>query len=212
MVFKNHQASCIWRHTLNVLLKIMSPHELTETQYDDLCEFVTETNRLKNSRFGRGIMTQEEISLRSGGGREPELVNFDEEDCRSFLLGCRMLMQNNDRISIGNIWRLFKDVINDSEWFVRVNPPRWMLNDYLDQDMLFQDPTGSISTNRELVDTFLYGAYAHLNRDHRRRFKEWQNNQHFHSLKLQFLLALQVILQMAGRMADAVDEYLNQEI
>jgi hypothetical protein len=190
----------------------MSTQTLTREQREDLAEFVEQVNQLQSSRFGQRVLLQRSVTLRStAGDEEPELVNFDEEECRSFLLGCRMLMQNNDRVSIGKVWTLFKDTIGDPAWFVRVNPPRWMLNDYLDQEMMFADPTGEVTTNRQLVDTFLFGSYAHLNRAHRARFKAWQSDPQFHSLKLLFLLGLKVILEMAGRMADAVEDYLVEE-
>ena len=122
-----------------------------------------------------------------------------------------MLIQNNERISIGNIWAIFKDVIKDPDWFVKINPPRWMLNDYLNQDLLFLDPSKTIQTNRQLLDTFLYGNYAHMNRDHRARFKAWQDHKNFHSLKLQFLLGLKVILDMAVDIAVVAGGFLIQQ-
>lgn len=189
----------------------MSAQKLTPEQREDLAEFVEQVNQLRSSRFGQRVLSQRSVTLQSVGDNEPKLMNFDEEECRSFLLGCRMLMQNNERISIGRVWILFKDVIQEADWFVRINPPRWMLNDYLDQEMIFAEPTGDIATNRQLVDTFLYGSYAHLNRDHRKRFKTWEADPQFHSLKLLFLLGLKVILEMSGRMSDTVEDYLAEE-
>jgi|GEM_PF-2424219 len=189
----------------------MSTNALTVEQREDLVEFVAQVGQLKSSKFGQRVLSQPTLTMRSTGGSNlVEIVNFDEDEFRSFLLGCRMLIQNNERISAFNIWTIFKDTIKDFDWFARVNPPRWTLNEYLDQEMILSEPTGEVKTNRQLVDTFLYGAYAHLNRDHQRRFRVWKALPQFHSLKLLFLLGLQELLKTTVEMASVVEDYLSQ--
>ena len=167
---------------------------------------------LGRSRFAKAVLAQKNITLRMpGNSQEAEFLNFDEEDCRSFLLGCRFLLQDNERVSVRNIWRLFEARIADSAWFARINPPRWKLNDYLDQDAPFAVPGGGTITNRLLLYTFLYGSYAHHNREHRERLREWEASQQLMFMKLLFLMALKVVYRCAAEMADVVSDWLASQ-
>ena len=183
--------------------------KITNQELEDLQEFQDLVEGLSCSRFGRGILAQETVTIQVCGFEDtPTILNFDEEDCRSFLLGCRMLLQKNERVSVFKIWSIFKDSICDDELFVQINPPRWMLNDYLDQGVPIATPNNEPLTNRLLVDTFLYGSYAHLNRRHRARLASWQEeSRQYNSLKLCFIMALKVILDMSKRMSVVVRQY-----
>jgi hypothetical protein len=183
---------------------------LRPADIEDLKEFVHHIHALSQTRFAKALLSQKTITLRrAGASRVSEIVNFDEEDCRSFLLGCRLLLQNNERVSIGRIWKIFADRIRDDVWFVRINPPRWMLNDFLDQETMFKTPSGSSVSNRLLLDTFLYGSYAHLNKNHRKRFREWEAHEQFPFMKLLFLMVLQVLYKCSIDMASVVSDWLS---
>jgi hypothetical protein len=183
---------------------------LPPAEIEDLKEFVRHIRTLADTRFAKAVLSKETITLRSTTAwQASEIVNFDEEDCRSFLLGCRLLLQNNDRVSIGRIWKIFKDRIKNDAWFIRINPPRWMLNDFLDQRTMFATPHDAV-TNRELLDTFLYGSYAHLEARHRTRFREWEGHKQYPFLKLSFLAVLQVLFKCAVDMAQIVSDWLAE--
>jgi hypothetical protein len=183
---------------------------LHDNDLEDFTEFVQVVEQLQRSRFGQKVLKQTKITLRmQGDGTGIEIVNFEEEDCEAFLLRCRLLIQNNERISIYRIWAIFEEKLGIEE-FARINPPRWMLNDYLDRESPFAAPGEGSITNRLLLDTFLYGSYAHLNREHRKRFLLWAENPvQFHVLKFQFLMSLKNVLSMAEKMADAVKDFLR---
>ena len=176
-----------------------------------LQEFVSHVNELIKSRFAQRVLAQPTIRLRTKSDwTNAELVNFDEEECQSFLLKCRLLIQDRDGISINRIWSMFKDRIDDS-WWAKINPPRWMLNDYLDAQALFEGGSNASVNNRLILETFLYGSYAHLNPEYRKRFKEWQTDpERFYLLKLEFIMALKVLLSSAAKMTLVVEEFLKQ--
>ncbi len=187
--------------------------KLSSNQLDDLREFVTQVGTMQKSRFGQRVLNKGSISYRTGGTIEGvEFVDFDEEDCRSFILSCRLLVQNNERTSIQNIWRIFSEDIADQKWFVRINPQRWMLNNFLNQTAMVTAPNRKTVTNQIVFDTFLWGHYAHLNRDHQARLRSWElDSRQFPALKVTFLLILQVLMKTSGAMAIVISEWLAQE-
>jgi hypothetical protein len=176
---------------------------------EDLKEFVHHIHGLARTRFAKAVLSQKTITLRSVGvSRVSEIVNFDEDDFRSFLLGCRLLLQNNERVSIQRIWMIFKHRIKDDAWFIRINPPRWMLNDFLDRETMFTTPSVGSVSNRLLLETFLYGSYAHLNKKHRKRFRQWEAHDQYPLMKLLFLTVLQALYKCSFDMASVVSEWL----
>jgi hypothetical protein len=184
---------------------------LRPSDIEDLQEFVHHIHELARTRFAAAVLSQKTITLRRiGESRISEIVNFDEEDFRSFLLGCRLLLQDNERVSIGHVWRIFKDRIKDDAWFIRINPPRWMLNDFLDQETMFTTPSVGSVSNRLLLDTFLYGSYAHLNKRHRKRFRQWEAHDQYPLMKLLFLTVLQVLYKCSFDMASVVSDWLGE--
>jgi hypothetical protein len=182
---------------------------LTLEEIRNCREFVKQVRELRDSRFGRRVLAQKNIRLAAKADwADAQIINFDEEECRSFLLGCRLLIQNRDKISIQQIWSLFKEKIMDEKWFVRINPPRWMLNDFLNQEVMFGDDSGRPITNQMVLDTFLYGSYAH--KDHHDRFERWQSEPKvFHPLKLEFIMCLQALLNCALKMTEVVNDFVN---
>jgi len=180
---------------------------------DDLETFVAQVTELRASRFGRNVLAQDTVTLRTEGPfHDVEFVGVDDEELRSFLLGCRLLIQNNERISIFNIWTICKEAMGFSECFAPINAQRWMLNDFLDQQASFADHAGESVTHREVLETFLYGSYAHFDREHAARLRQWRTSPPAYSaLKLTFVLVLKVLLQTSGAMCDKIETWLENE-
>lgn len=179
---------------------------------DDLEAFVSHVAELKASRFGRKVLAQESVTLRTSRAfSDVEFVGVDEEEFRSFLLGCRLLYQNNERISIFNIWTACKNIMGVSEHFAPINAQRWMLNDYLDQVATIADHAGDSLTNREILETFLYGSYAHLDRTHGATLQQWQSSpRQYYPLKLMFILTVKILLQTAGNMSREIETWISE--
>jgi hypothetical protein len=189
------------------------PAAMTPQIRDDLETFVAHVKHLRSSKFGRNVLAQDAVTLRTRGAFEDvEFVGLDDDELRSFLLGCRMLIQNNDRISVSNVWSACKELIRPPEAFAPINAQRWMLNDFLDQPASFADHTRKSLTHAEILKTFLYGNYAHVERAHAARLRQWQTSPStYAALKLTFILVLKALLQTAGAMADGIETWLTND-
>lgn len=177
----------------------------------EFCELVRE---LRESKFGQRVLGAKSITVRGHDGlHDAEIVDFDEDECRSFLLSFRLLVQDNDNISIRCVWNIFKDKIIDPEWFVRVNPPKWMLNDFLEGQAMYAAPGGGDQTMREVFDVFLYGAYAHRNQapEKRTKYLAWKSNHRDYVIqKMLFLLCVKTTLDMAKLIEIATRDWIEQ--
>jgi hypothetical protein len=180
---------------------------------DDLETFVAHVKELRSSRFGRHVLAQSAVTLRTDEVFDTvEFVGVDDDELRSFLLGCRLLIQDNERISIFNIWTACRNLMDISECFAPINAQRWMLNDFLDQEASIADHAGKSLTHREILKTFLYGSYAHLDRTQAERLQQWQTSPAaYYSLKLTFFLVLKVLLQTSGVMSEHIATWLQRE-
>jgi hypothetical protein len=176
--------------------------------YEDLQAFVSHAKELRQSRFGQKVLAQSTVTVQTDGG----FVGADEEEFRSFLLGCRLLIQNNERVSVFKIWTTCKSLMGVSDAFAPINAQRWMLNEYLDKPAPIPDHTGASLTNRQIVDTFLYGSYAHLDRTNAARLRAWQSSpRQYYPLKLMFILALKVLLQTSGAISDVIEAWISND-
>lgn len=180
---------------------------------DNLETFVAHVKELISSRFGRNVLAQNAVTLRTDQAFDTvEFVGVDDDELRSFLLGCRLLIQDNERISVFNIWTACRNLMDISECFAPINAQRWMLNDFLDQEASIADHAGRSLTHREILKAFLYGSYAHLDRIQAERLQQWQTSPAVnYSLKLTFFLVLKVLLQTSAVMSEHVATWLQRE-
>lgn len=178
-----------------------------------LTEFVDLVDELNSLRITKKVLSQRSITLQHQGNWESaSIIDFDEEDCRSFLLSCRLLIQDNDRISLRCIGKIIEDSNCSDECKSIVDNERFSMNLSLDDYCPFHAPGSGEITNRRLFDTFLWGAYAHrrMNEDARERFLEWQSDtRQFLSLKLLFLLMLKIILEASTKISEAIKAELE---
>jgi hypothetical protein len=151
------------------------------------------------------------VSMSGTATGDFNIDNFDEEDFRSFLLGVRFLVQNNERISLANISTIFERSAEDPHWRERLNGARWKLNDFLDVRS-FPAPGEGELVFREYLETFLYGKYAHRSPKYAQRLRTWEgNNVQYLAVKLNFLMVLNVVLKCAGEIADGLREWMDVE-
>jgi hypothetical protein len=70
---------------------------------------------------------------------------------------------------------------------------------------MFVDDKGNSLTNREIMDVFIYGYYAHTNSKHEATIAQWESDPKvFHSFKLLFLVSLQLVFKTAIRIRDNI--------
>ncbi len=84
------------------------------------------------------------------------------------------------------------------EEFVAV---REQLNAFLDtaSPIKFQMSVGA-DTNREIFDAFLYGCFAHANREKRRRVNSWRKCPYFNDLRAQFDVILVAFVSAVAKL------------
>lgn len=176
-------------------------------ELDDLREFVSHVESLASCRFSRTILSNEALRLQGTDSGPMDFVDLDEDDCRSFLLGLRILVQNRDGLSLRKIWKILATA-DDLELLGSINRARSPVFLALDCPAMFGDPDGNTVSNQLVFDTFLYGCYAHLDKLHRKRFKEWNASSSFPFLKLIFLMMVQIVYSQSIEMASIVRKVL----
>ncbi len=133
---------------------------------DDLKLYNEKADLLLSSSFadamlrkGSGFM----FSWKAGKNCESVLVGAEGESVDAAFLTLRMFLQNNDRISIGNMAKIYSQeqelVAHRSDF----NSIRSQINDFLElgNGIGF---FGKNYTNREIIELLLYGSRGHTNR------------------------------------------------
>lgn len=96
----------------------------------------------------------------------------NSEQIDAFVLSMRLFMQNNDSISIWNTSQLIQTLPFPHNLKQEFADLRENLNDYLDSDsrisILEDNPT-----NREILETILYGRLAHVQPEKQARCERW---------------------------------------
>ena len=186
----------------------MKPY--SDAEHDDLREFLDHVESLSKYRFSSVVLSNKALRLQGTTAGPMDFVNLDEEDCRSFLLGFRLLIQNRDGVSLKKIWDILAS-LDDLNMLKAINRARSPVFLAMSCPAMFADPDGNTITNQQVFDTFMYGAYAHLDKTHRRNFKYWKTTAAFPFLKLIFLMMVQLIYTQSIAMAAIVREVLNNE-
>lgn len=178
--------------------------------FEDFGRLVRE---LRNSRFGQALLKQDSLAViwRGATDTTPNFRDFDEEDFRSFLLGCRMLLQKNDRLSLENVWRIAVDIDDPKgEWLVRMNRAR---TPYILHEMNvapFPDHEGNELTFEHIVKVFLYGQYAHSDEKKRAVLRRWERSpQTLILMKQMFAVSMKLLLERAEAMVEEIEAGLE---
>lgn len=85
------------------------------------------------------------------------------ESVDAAFLTLRMFLQNNDRISIGNMAKLYLHIQELAAYRSDFDSIRTQINDFLDAGNGI-DFSGKHYTNREVIELLLYGSKGHSNR------------------------------------------------
>lgn len=97
------------------------------------------------------------IATRTG----PRGEQFD-----SFILTLRLFKQDNDQISIRKISECYESTLISEELSTQFSKSRANFNRFLDQNSTCTHNNKTF-TNREILDIYLYGEYAHMNEEKR---------------------------------------------
>jgi len=174
---------------------------MTPEDSKHLDEFFELIEELRSIRFMRDLLSQDSITVtHRGDWDKASIMDFDEDDCRSFLLSFRLLLQDNDKISIRCISKIIENNDFSDDCKRLVDNERFSLQLSLSSQCPIAVPDGDSVTNQEVVYTFLYGFYAHrgMNKTRRERYLLWKkDSRQFYPLKSQFLCLMQIIMSHA---------------
>ena len=109
---------------------------------------------------------------------------------KALLLTVRFFCQDNET-SIKNTADLIQGLAVDDALKAEFKAIREQFNTFLAaaSPIKFRSSVGA-DTNQEIFETFLYGCFAHANREKRRRMKAWEDQPYFNDLRAQFDVVL----------------------
>ena len=153
---------------------------------DETPEVVIAFKSVKFENLGEGNFTL-------SGEMESWVKDYQEDEIDAVVLTYRMLTQNNDRVSLGSIAKIY-----NSDWFPeegtqQFNEARTKVNQYLDSAATVCFEEGSISI-RSIMDIIIYGGLAHSNVKKERIFNSWINSGAAGVFKVEFITALKFML------------------
>lgn len=142
--------------------------------------FDEKAGELLSSRFFEDV---------SGGGAIVEFsrdsgwdaihVGPDEESARALVLTLRLFMQDNDRLSLRNMAALYRRLPLSVELVEGFERRRFDLNAFLDSETHLAIEEHRRLTRREILNIFVYGAYAHVDPSHRRTYEDLRTTPFF---------------------------------
>ncbi len=158
-------------------------------QLETLEIFVESADELVNSSFLKqasngGIGTS--ISTPDGRMLAFDRTGPEHESVKALLLTIRFFCQDNET-SIRNVAGIVANMSVADTLKNQFSTSQAELNTYLDGSPSIGFPSGDgAATNREIFETFLYGTFAHANREKRRRVKAWRQQPYFNDLRAVF--------------------------
>ena len=140
-----------------------------------------ETLELFNEKAEEFLSSRFFARVRGGGaivefsrdsGWDAVHIGPDEESTRALVLTLRLFMQDNDRLSLCRMAALY-DALPLSDGVAReFDRSRSALNSFLDSDSPLAIEEGRCLTHREILEIFVYGAYAHVEPQSRRIYED----------------------------------------
>jgi hypothetical protein len=105
-----------------------------------------------------------------------KIIGPSVEAIKAFVLTFRFFIQDNESISLHKIASIYDSTNIEDKQKEFFNSARNSVNEMLDSPNLFSlKINDSIPTNREILDTFIYGGLAHAHPEKYKLFKEWMN-------------------------------------
>ncbi len=105
-----------------------------------------------------------------------EIRGPSQEAIKAFVLTFRYFIQNNETISFKNVSEVYAAAKVDSGLKKQFNSARVAVNEMLDSpNFMNLTYNNIIPTNRQVMDTFIYGGLAHANPQKYQLYKEWMS-------------------------------------
>ncbi|OAN13336.1 hypothetical protein A3K86_16930 [Photobacterium jeanii] len=177
---------------------------------ETLKSFNKRVERLERSGFSKQFLDKEpeafaefkSVEFESLGNGEFSLTgeiistlpDYNEDQIDAVILTYRVLTQNNDRLSIASISKIY-----NSDWFPEegqklFNEAREKVNEYLDSPATVSFPKGQISI-RKLMEVIIYGGLAHSNKEKEEIYESWLKSGVSGFFQVEFVAALRFMIQ-----------------
>lgn len=192
----------------------MSKHSYTDQEVLQI--FIESVDELIDSEFLSQVKTQSistQLNWSQNGGLLSERTGPKRDAVKAFLLTLRFFRQNNEPTSLCNMEERIEGLNLNAELKERFRTSRHNFNSYLDKrpSINFSPEIGA-DTNRKILDTFLYGIFAHANPKHRRQAKQWEGAPYYEDIRAQFDLILIEFLKALAAMANVCRDCLKAGI
>ncbi len=190
-------AVCMLSSSAKEGLRVASAGEIESLQI-----FVESANELEASNFIAQAKDGISTSIRQLGDRTLLLERRgpEHEAVKALLLTVRFFYQNNET-SIKKTADLVKGLAVPNALQDEFAVICKQLNKFLDaaSPIKFQTSIGA-DTNREIFEIFLYGCFAHANREKRRRVKSWEQGPCFDDLRARFDVILVAFVSAVAKL------------
>lgn len=145
------------------------------TDIDRLRRFVATAEELLATRYVAHVLERKGTNLKIDfkvGELTTKLNTPDKEASKAMILTARMFVQERDQISLDKVDSIAKGGSLSKEWTSLVTAICKKFNEYLDANALAKVDNVTV-TRRDILETFLYGHYAHLNADKEELYQKW---------------------------------------
>jgi len=168
------------------------PRAEIEAQLNVLREFNRKVDRLEQTGFWRHyenevpnvVMKMDDLTMEKTGDASFSMLGrihswipeFDQDEIDAFVLTFRLFTQDNDRISLRSLSRIYA-----SEWLQGGNAQecfedaRKQLNHHLDSAATVVIGSTAV-TIRFIADVVIYGGLAHTNEEKSKIFRSWSES------------------------------------
>ena len=199
-----------------------------QAEFELLLAFNDKVSRLEQTRFAKlfetelpeALMSFEELKITDLGNGQLNFFGklkswvpqFDQDEIDAFVLTYRMLTQNNDRLSLARVSKVYEKDWMPSEASVRFREARAHLNDYLNSASTMEFGSHKIAI-REVVDIVIYGGLAHSNAQKSQIFNSWKANEGISGLMwVEFLAAMRKALYVFSFLRQLNEAIINAHI
>ncbi len=143
--------------------------------------FNEKANKLLNSSFVQALLSPDSGVTISGRKKNDdsfavrtEVFGPSQESIDAFVLTFRFFIQDNESTALRNIANIYENASIDQEFLERFYSARVATNQLLDSPNMFNITYNDITpTNRDVMETFIYGGLVHANPEKYKQFKEW---------------------------------------
>jgi hypothetical protein len=126
---------------------------------------------------------------------------------KAFVLTYRFFIQDNERISLRNIKKLYDELPIKSTKKRQFYKIRDQINKFLDSEPIFRVSGFNMSSNRKIQNVIIYGRLAHQNEKLSKIFKEWESSPWWEMIFIHFCAILFYIFEGL-----VIIKKINQEV